>query len=103
MADGYTNRDMSGALFKNDKGDNQARPDYRGDITINGVTHKLAAWIKEGRNGSKFMSLRVEVPRDDPHSRPPSQPGPRSVGSAMPPAARNAARTGNDLDDEIPF
>ena len=30
----YTPQEGGGALFKNDKGDNPARPDYRGDIML---------------------------------------------------------------------
>lgn len=56
-------KDMGGALFKNDKGDNPSRPDYRGDITIGGVKYALAAWIKEGKNG-KYMSLSASEWRD---------------------------------------
>jgi len=61
----YEPKDGSGALFKNDKGDNPARPDYRGDITINGTTYELSAWIKPTRNDAskKFMSLSAK-PKD---------------------------------------
>ena len=54
----YTPRELSGSLFKNDKGDNPNRPDYRGDICIGGVVYSLSAWIKEGQRG-KFMSLQA--------------------------------------------
>lgn len=53
-------RDNSGALFKNDKGDNDKRPDYRGDCLIDGTKYEIAAWIKDGRKG-KFMSLSFKV------------------------------------------
>lgn len=49
-------RDNSGNLFKNDKGDNPNRPDYRGDAMVNGEMVQISAWIKEGAKG-KFMSL----------------------------------------------
>ena len=53
--------DMSGVLFKNDKGDNPKRPDYRGSITVAGVDYNISGWIKESqKTGDKFMSLRVE-------------------------------------------
>lgn len=51
-------KDMSGALFRNDKGDNPKRPDYRGDVMIAGVKYKLAGWVKECSKG-KFLSLSV--------------------------------------------
>ena len=80
------NRDMSGALFRNNKDGNEARPDYRGDVTIGGTTYRLAAWVKEGRNG-KFLSLKVS--EDQP--RPERDEKPRSNGAGAKP-----------LDDEIP-
>lgn len=55
----YEPKDGSGALFRNDKGDNPSRPDYRGDIRIDGTDYELAAWIKEGKKG-KFMSLAAK-------------------------------------------
>ena len=35
--------EMKGVLFKNDKGDNEKRPDIKGELTIEGVTYQLAA------------------------------------------------------------
>lgn len=55
----FQQRDNSGVLFKNDKGDNQARPDYRGEIMVDGTLYELSAWIKEGQKG-RFMSLSVK-------------------------------------------
>jgi len=51
----------SGILFKNDKGDNEKRPDYTGKLDVNGKEFKLSAWIKVGKNGGKqFLSLKVQ-------------------------------------------
>ena len=58
MTDKYDN---SGVLFKNDKGDNPKRPDYRGSIAVAGVDYNISGWIRESKkSGDKFMSLRVE-------------------------------------------
>jgi hypothetical protein len=65
MAGDFQQRDMSGALFKNDKGDNDRRPDYRGDCNIGGVTYRISAWVKEARNGTKFMSLAFDEDQGD--------------------------------------
>lgn len=114
----YTPRELSGSLFKNDKGDNPNRPDYRGDICIGGVVYSLSAWIKEGQRG-KFMSLQAAP-------KPATQPA--VVTDTPPPAAprrqtqaeqdaRAAAerrereraapvKTGtafDDMDSDIPF
>lgn len=73
MAD-YDNNNR-GVLFKNDKGDNQNRPDYKGQIDVEGQAYWLSGWIKDrtrvhdGTN-EKYMSLslgdRIE-PKEPPH------------------------------------
>ncbi len=52
-----TNR---GALFKNDKGGNEARPDYRGNLNVNGAELEVAALIKTSKKGDKYMSLSFQ-------------------------------------------
>jgi hypothetical protein len=62
---------MSGVLFKNDKATNERAPGYTGKVNINGKDYRLAAWVKEGKNG-KFFSLKVsefenkEAPKPKP-------------------------------------
>lgn len=53
----FEQRDNSGALFKNDKGGVETRPDYKGKALIDGVENEISAWIKKDRNGKPFMSL----------------------------------------------
>lgn len=76
----YEQKDNSGALFRNDKGDNESRPNYRGDCMVEGIPKRMAAWVKEGKNG-KFLSIKFEAPRE----------------------RQEPAQTQADLDDEIPF
>lgn len=54
----YDNTDR-GALFKNDRKEKDAHPDYRGSVNVGGQEYWLSAWIKDGRSG-KFMSLSVQ-------------------------------------------
>jgi len=63
-------RDMSGVLFKNDKKEKDNQPDYKGRITVDGEERWLAAWVKEAKSGSKFMSLAV-TPMDPPEDEDP--------------------------------
>jgi hypothetical protein len=58
----YQPKEGSGALFKNDKGDNPARPDYRGDVMVGGVLYELSAWIKPLPSDAtkRFMSLSAK-------------------------------------------
>jgi hypothetical protein len=68
-------------LNKNDKGDNERRPDYRGTVNIDGVEYTLSGWVREGAKG-KFISGPVELKKDE------KQP---------------AKATAGDDDDLIPF
>ncbi len=47
-------------LFKNKKTTNNA-PEYTGEIMVNGKKMRLAAWVKEGKNG-KFFSGKMSEP-----------------------------------------
>lgn len=53
-----TNR---GVLFPNDKGDNDARPDYTGKLNVDGVDKRLAAWIAESDKVEGGSYLRISV------------------------------------------
>ena len=127
----YQPKELSGSLFKNDKGDNPNRPDYRGDICIEGVVYSLSAWIKEGKPGTKlegkrFMSLSATpkpgtqpaayADAPTPAPAPTAAPAPRRVSQAEQDARAIAerrqqeraapARSGtgfDDMDDDIPF
>jgi hypothetical protein len=77
-------RDMTGILFKNDKGDNPRRPDYTGNITVNGEMFRLAGWVKQGKKGS-FLGLAVSEPRNQQAEQKAPEP------------------TLDDFDDDIPF
>lgn len=96
----YQPKEGSGALFKNDKGDNPARPDYRGDVMVGGVVYELSAWIKPlaGDASKKFMSLSAKPKQqrgnDDrpPPPAPSRRPPPRTSGNGV-----------SDMDDDIPW
>ena len=65
MAD-YDNK-LSGALFKNDKGDNPKRPDYRGSYwDQNSVEYNVSAWMKISAKGVTFMSFKMQVKEAKP-------------------------------------
>jgi hypothetical protein len=55
-------RNNSGVLFRNlRKKEGSKQPDYRGDLLIDGARFELAAWIREAKNGRKFLALAVQV------------------------------------------
>lgn len=63
MAEQYDNTN-SFALFKNEKGDNEARPDYTGTVTLeNGKEMRMACWVRESKSGVKFLSGRLSEPQ----------------------------------------
>lgn len=76
---GFELKEGQGSLHVNDKGDNPARPDRRGEILIDGVLYELSGWIKPGRQdpSKHWLSLqakRKEQRRQEPQRR---QPPPR--------------------------
>jgi uncharacterized protein (DUF736 family) len=87
----------NGVLFKNDKGDNPKRPDYRGQIrTPEGEQCEVAVWVRRSKAGKPYMSLalqaiteedgdQAQVPADTAEFDGPDQ---ESMG---------------DQDDDIPF
>ena len=83
----FVPKEMTGNLFKNDKGDNPSRPDYRGEAMLNGELVEMAAWIKDGAKG-KYMSISFKVKEQSA----PAKAAPK----------RQAAMMGDDLSD-VPF
>jgi uncharacterized protein (DUF736 family) len=71
----------TGFLFKNESG-NEKAPAYKGKINVSGHEYELAAWIRVSKSGAKFISLKVQEPRQK------STPVPEPVAG---------------LDDDIPF
>lgn len=58
---GYEMKEGQGSLFRNAKEGNEKRPDYRGQIKLNGTFYDVSGWIKDGAKG-KWMSLSVQLP-----------------------------------------
>jgi uncharacterized protein (DUF736 family) len=86
----FEKRDLSGALFKNDKRGNDKAPDYSGDCMVDGREYRLAAWIKESKGGSKFMSLAFTAKEEG-----------KTVQRDNPAQIKGNANV--TMDDEIPF
>jgi hypothetical protein len=93
----------SGALFINDKGDNEKRPDYRGTINIEGVIYKLAGWKRElrdetGKVTGKMLSLKAERKDEAPLAQQMRPPVSRAE-----PVNRGATNHYIDPQDDIEF
>ena len=81
----YEQKDGQGSLFKNERKAHDTQPDYTGTLTLGGVQYRLAAWIKQGKNG-KFMSLSVQ----------PKEEKAQAVGNSPKAAV-------DDLDNDVPY
>jgi hypothetical protein len=53
--------DNSGILFRNDRKDKDTDRDYRGEATISGIEYWVSAWVKEAKNGSKFLKFSFKA------------------------------------------
>lgn len=89
MSQQYDNN-LSGVLFKNDKGDNEKRPDYKGSAEIEGVHYWVSAWIRDGAKG-KFMSMKYEKKEQQAAASKPQQAAPKPTPDF------------DSFDDDIPF
>jgi uncharacterized protein (DUF736 family) len=53
-----------GVLFRDtEKAEGTKKPDYTGKLNVNGKDYRLAGWLKEAKNGSKFLSLAISEPK----------------------------------------
>ena len=53
----YEQKDMSGSVFANDKGDNANRPDMKGSAKIGGVEYWVSVWRKQHAERGEWFSL----------------------------------------------
>ena len=59
----FETKPSTGALFRNDRKEEERHPDYNGKIALpDGTEHFLNAWIKTAKSGKKFMSLSIGKP-----------------------------------------
>jgi len=76
------NKLNTGVLFKNTNKKADNHPDYKGKVNANGKEMDIAAWVKQGKNGS-FMSLSFS----EPYVAPTEERRP----------------VGDSIDDDLPF
>lgn len=69
------NPELGWSLFRNDKGGNPKRPDYRGKCQVGGVEYELAGWIRVRRSdGVKFISGSMKPKAPKPGPAPTEEP-----------------------------
>ena len=76
---------LTGVMFKNDKGGNEKRPDWKGSIEIDGVHYWCSGWSRESAKGP-LISMKLEK---------------KEVQQSAP--APKQAPAFDDFDDSIPF
>jgi hypothetical protein len=61
----YEPKDMTGTLFRNEEkgkgGGNAKWPDYKGSVAVGGVSYWLSGWVRESKNGRKYIGLALTV------------------------------------------
>jgi len=75
------------SVFKNDKGDNPKRPDYTGSLNVEGSDYYVSIWIRESKEGKKYMSGEVKL-KDESQSKFNNQ---------------STDTKSVDFDDDVPF
>lgn len=88
MTQQYDNTNR-GALFRNNRKEQDNHPDHTGSINIDGKEYYLNAWIKTSQSGNKFFSLSVK-PKDE-----------NQAGKSNP--SQSAGIENNAEPDDIPF
>ena len=78
----YEMKENSGSMFVNTKKEKDTHPDRNGTALIGGVEYWVSGWIKETKQGDKWLSLAFK-PKDEAR-----KPQPAVV---------------KDDEDEIPF
>jgi uncharacterized protein (DUF736 family) len=73
-----------GGLFKNTDKKSDQHPDYRGEANIDGQPHRISAWIRTAKSGTKYMSLAIQPKESDVERR-------------------KSATPSDDMEDSIPF
>lgn len=53
----YETKENSGALFNNDKKQQEKHPDFTGKCLIDGKMREVSAWLRKSANGTEFISL----------------------------------------------
>lgn len=100
------------AVFKNDRKEKDTHPDYTiTGLGLDGLPIKGALWLKEDRNGKKFMAGKIEIdqylidknPNDFPGAGNGSVARGGGGGDHQEQGRRDLRSQTYDLSDDIPF
>jgi hypothetical protein len=77
------NNENRGALFKNERRDDEKFPHYKGSLNVEGVDFWISAWLKESKDGAKFMSLSIKA-KDQKEAKQPTKRSPKDFDEDAP-------------------
>jgi uncharacterized protein (DUF736 family) len=63
-------KDLTGALFRNERKLQPNSPDYNGSVRVDGRNYTIAGWLKISKAGLKYMSLSLKEKPEETASRP---------------------------------
>ena len=66
----YEPKEGQGNLFRNRDRKSDAQPAMRGTVMVDGTLREIAAWSHEDKNGQKYLSLKVSLPREKAEKKP---------------------------------
>lgn len=72
----------TGALFVKKERKTEKQPNFQGKINVNGHEYDIAGWTKLSKTGDKFISLKIEEPRDTKKAEP--KPAQTDFGDEIP-------------------
>jgi hypothetical protein len=79
----FEQKDNSGAVFVNDRKDQDTRPDRIGTARIDGTDYWVNGWLRKTKDGKPYLSLSFKPKQDKP-------------------PASNKSRA-DDFEDAVPF
>jgi len=85
----HKNRNLSGALWKNEYRTTETQPNLKGECEIDGKLYKLAAWTSKEGGKKPVVSIRFTLKDQEQAPVAPAAP----AAPAMP----------DDFADDIPF
>lgn len=97
----FAQKQNSGAIFKNDKKEQDSHPDGKGSALIGGVEYWVSSWNNVGKNGTQYRSLSFQRKDQAKPQAEPKQAAPRQ--EARQASAKSNAGGFADMDDDIPF
>lgn len=87
-----TNKQNRGAIWKNERKEQDSHPDFTGSLNIDGREYWVNAWKRAADAGPKSPALSFSVRPKDDHARRQSYADVKGRGS------RN-----DDMNDDLPF